>query len=188
MTAITQRIMTALQSSAVSRRLDTAVATATGDLPTPGSWWQGRWLGHALHPVLTDLPLGAFASASVLDLAGGHRSRPAAALLVGTGLAASAPAVVSGFAEWRSLEGPDRRVATVHATANTAALGLMAASLVARGLQLHGTGARLTLLGNLVAGASGYLGGHLALNRATGRRMDPTPDEAERDLAGALVP
>jgi hypothetical protein len=32
----------------------------------------GRWLGHSLHPLLTDLPLGCWSSASLLDLLGGH--------------------------------------------------------------------------------------------------------------------
>jgi hypothetical protein len=39
----------------------------------------GRALGHALHPLLTDLPIGTWTSASLLDALGGRgrRGRPA---------------------------------------------------------------------------------------------------------------
>lgn len=185
---ITQRLVTAVEKSSVVRAIDAAATDATSDLvPRQGSWWHGAWLGHALHPILTDFPLGAFASATVLDLLGGHRSRPAAALLVGAGLVSSAPVVASGFADWSKMDGPDRQVATAHGAANSVALVLFAGSLVARGAQLHRTGTKLALLGNLVAGVSGYLGGHLTMNRAAAQRMDPTPPEAVRDLGAGAV-
>ena len=41
----------------------------------------GTWLGHQLHPLLTDIPIGAFTGATVLDLVGGRRAQPAANLL-----------------------------------------------------------------------------------------------------------
>ncbi|MFN8189393.1 MAG: DUF2231 domain-containing protein [Nocardioidaceae bacterium] len=188
MDPITQRLVTAVENSSAVHAVDAAATEATRDLvPRQGSWWHGAWLGHALHPILTDFPLGAFASATVLDLLGGHRSRPAAALLVGAGLVSSAPVVASGFADWSKMDGPDRQVATAHGAANSVALVLFAGSLVARGAQLHRTGTKLALLGNLVAGVSGYLGGHLTMNRAAAQRMDPTPPEAVRDLGAGAV-
>ncbi|MDQ4023993.1 MAG: hypothetical protein M3217_00660 [Actinomycetota bacterium] len=37
----------------------------------------GAWLGHALHPLLTDIPIGTWSSAAILDLVGGRgRGRP----------------------------------------------------------------------------------------------------------------
>ena len=38
----------------------------------------GSWLGHALHPLLTDVTFGSFMSAVMLDWVGGDRARPAA--------------------------------------------------------------------------------------------------------------
>ena len=35
----------------------------------------GTWLGHAVHPMLTDLPIGFWTSAFTLDLLGGRHSR-----------------------------------------------------------------------------------------------------------------
>ena len=39
---------------------------------------RGEWLGHAIHPLLTDLVLGSWTSATILDLVGGAQSAPAA--------------------------------------------------------------------------------------------------------------
>lgn len=61
----------------------------------------GQWLGHPLHPMLTDLPIGFWTGASVLDLAGGPRSRPAAGAFVGLGVLSAAPTFASGLAEAR---------------------------------------------------------------------------------------
>ena len=44
---------------------------------TRGSVLRGEWLGHAVHPMLTDVALGTWTSASVLDLFGGPDSAAA---------------------------------------------------------------------------------------------------------------
>ena len=135
---------------------------------TRGSVLRGDWLGHALHPVLTDVVIGTWTSASVLDLLGGKDSSAAAQRLVGTGLVAVGPTAWSGWAEW-SLAGPrEKRVGLVHAVTNGLAIGIYTASWVARVRGRHGAGARLALAGATVAGVGGYLGGHLAGARHVG--------------------
>ena len=42
----------------------------------------GSWLGHALHPLLTDVVIGSFVSASLLDVVGGEDARPASERLI----------------------------------------------------------------------------------------------------------
>src|SRR5215218_7303889 len=56
-----------------------------------GEVLRGDWLGHAVHPVLTDLVLGTWTSATLLDALGGVQARPAAQRLVGLGLLAVGP-------------------------------------------------------------------------------------------------
>ena len=56
----------------------------------------GVWLGHPLHPVLVQVPVGAWMSASALDLLV-PRADAAARRLVAAGLVASAPAIVAGL-------------------------------------------------------------------------------------------
>jgi uncharacterized membrane protein len=128
----------------------------------------GTWLGHALHPLLTDFPLGMWMSASLLDLAGGPDARGPARRLVGLGLLAAVPTVAAGLAEWQRTSGPARRVGVVHAAVNATATGLYGSSWLARRRGRHRTGVALGIAGGLVATAGGYFGGHLTLVRKIG--------------------
>ncbi|SDR94116.1 DUF2231 domain-containing protein [Microlunatus soli] len=159
---------------------------------------RGRWLGHAVHPVLTDLPLGAWASAGVLDLVGGRDARPAAQRLVGLGIVMAAPTIVTGWAEWAAADRPAQRVGVVHAVSNSAALGLYTLSWLARRRGGHKTGMLLGLAAGAAAGTGGYLGSHLTEVRqvasyhpafdtgesrgldAEERRGNPAPPQAPR--------
>src|SRR3954471_7093285 len=67
----------------------------------------GTPLGHALHPLLTDLPIGTWTSASLLDLVGGTAARPAAERLIATGLLAAVPTAASGLNDWARPTPPD---------------------------------------------------------------------------------
>ncbi|WP_017936397.1 DUF2231 domain-containing protein [Nocardioides sp. Iso805N] len=124
---------------------------------------RGDWFGHHLHPTLTDFPLGAWMSASLLDLIGPEGSEEAAARLVGLGVLGALPTALSGLADWQSLaERRDRRVGVVHAAGNAAALAAYSCSWIARRRGRHRLGAALGLLGAGLSGGAGYLGGHLA--------------------------
>ena len=129
---------------------------------------RGERFGHALHPAFTDLPLGAFTSATVLDLIGGRRSRKAATLLLGFGIVATVPTAATGLAEWRATERPERRVGVVHAATNGVATLLYTSSLFARLRGRHWRGVRLALMGGTASLAAGYLGGHLSIARKVG--------------------
>ncbi|TRW45946.1 DUF2231 domain-containing protein [Georgenia yuyongxinii] len=126
---------------------------------------QGRPLGHALHPVLTDLPIGAWASATVLDVVGGLGARPAASKLLGVGILAAVP---TGLAEWAVTDRPSQRVGVAHATSNVVALSLYSTSWALRRRGRHGAGVAVGLAAGLVLAWSGYLGGHLAIARKVG--------------------
>lgn len=132
---------------------------------------QGEWLGHAIHPILTDLPLGFWTSATVLDLVGGAEARPAARRLVGLGVLSAAPTAITGWAEWGSIDGQrERRVGVVHAVSSATAALTYAASWHARHLGEHARGRNLALAGAAIAAAGGYLGGHLASARKVSSR------------------
>ena len=127
------------------------------------SMLRGESLGHALHPLLTDFPLGAWTSTSLLDLFGGRRARPAATGLLAFGVAAAVPTALAGLAEWQAATGRARRVGVVHAGVNSTALTLYSASLVSRLRGRHTRAVVLGLAGGTVAFVGGYLGGHLSL-------------------------
>src|SRR4051794_16786199 len=139
----------------------------------------GVWLGHPLHPVLTDVPIGMWSAAARLDLLPGPGAAasgpigpgaPAAAVPVGigTGAAAGGPPAATGWADWSKRHKPHQRVGVVHAVANVVGLGLYTASLAAR---MHGRtvrGKTLAFMGLGAVMAGGYLGGHLAFRQAAG--------------------
>ena len=149
------------------RALEPAVRALFGT-GTRGSVLRGEWLGHAVHPVLTDVVIGTWTSASVLDVIGGRDSAVAAQRLIGTGLMAAGPTAWTGWAEWSAAQSRDKRVGLVHAVTNGAAIGLYAASWLARRRGRHGAGVRRALAGAAVSGAGAYLGGHLAAARKVG--------------------
>lgn len=138
--------------------------------PPLGAVLRGEPLGHALHPTLTDLPIGFWTSAVVLDVCGDAGSRPAAQRLIGLGVLSAGPTAWSGWAEWNRLREPEVRVGTVHAVLNGAAIGLFTGSWIARRAGRHATGVWCGAVGSVAASAAGYLGGHLSTARKAGYR------------------
>jgi nitrite reductase/ring-hydroxylating ferredoxin subunit/uncharacterized membrane protein len=132
----------------------------------------GTWLGHTLHPMLTDLPIGCWTSAFVLDLVGGRAARPAAQRLVGLGILTAVPTAVTGASDWSDTAGETTRLGAVHAASNTVALACYGASWLARRRGRHARGVALGLLGAGAATVGGYLGGHLVT--ALGVGVDQT--------------
>lgn len=133
------------------------------------AWLRGDWLGHAVHPMLTDLPIGCWTAASLLDLFGGRKARPAAKRLVALGVLTAVPTAAAGLVEWRAIDDERvRRVAIVHAGSNGLALLGYMASWRARRRGHHLRGAFLALCSGGVATAGGHLGGHLAFARGVG--------------------
>jgi nitrite reductase/ring-hydroxylating ferredoxin subunit/uncharacterized membrane protein len=128
----------------------------------------GTWLGHPLHPLLTDVVVGTWTSAAVLDLLGGDGTEQAAEDLIGVGILAALPTAMSGLADWADVRGGPRRVGLVHALGNTTALVLHIASWRARRRGSPEEGRGLSAAGMVVAGCSAWLGGHLSFGRGIG--------------------
>jgi uncharacterized membrane protein len=135
---------------------------------------QGAWIGHAIHPFLTDIPIGSWMSATILDLVGGPTARPAAEVLIGVGVVSAVPTALTGWAEWAVTSGAARRVGVVHAASNAVAVGLYGASWRARRRDRPRRGAMLALGGMTMVTVGGYLGGHLisVLNVSTSHPAD----------------
>lgn len=150
----------------------------------------GTWLGHPVHPPLTDLVIGSFVCVSALDLLAPRTGARAAQKLIMVGIASAVPAAITGFSDWADTELSDegvRRVGLVHAEANATALLLYSASLVARRRGARLRGALLALAGAGVLGASGHLGGHMAYVRGVGvnqTAFDEGPDDWTAVTAG----
>jgi uncharacterized membrane protein len=122
---------------------------------------RGSWMGHALHPLLTDTVIGTWTSGLLLDLTGSEGGDR----LVAAGILCSIPTALTGSSDWADAEAASpaaRRVGAVHGIANVAALGLQVASLAARRRDARARGVALSLAAGGLLGLSGYLGGHLS--------------------------
>jgi nitrite reductase/ring-hydroxylating ferredoxin subunit len=135
----------------------------------------GVWFGNPLHPALTDVPIGAWSAAFVLDLAGSRAADQA----LGVGILGAVPTALTGLNDWSHLKDDSRRIGTVHALLNSMALALNVASYVARRDGHRGLGRVLS--GVAYAGTlfSAHLGGHLSFG--LGVRVNRTAFESPRD-------
>jgi nitrite reductase/ring-hydroxylating ferredoxin subunit/uncharacterized membrane protein len=135
----------------------------------------GVWFGNPLHPALTDVPLGAWTTALVLDLAGSESADDALAV----GILGAVPAALTGLNDWSHLKGDARRIGIVHALVNTMGLTLNVASLASRRAGHRSFGRVLS--GVAYAGTlfSAHLGGQLSFG--LGVRVNRTAFESPRD-------
>jgi nitrite reductase/ring-hydroxylating ferredoxin subunit/uncharacterized membrane protein len=129
----------------------------------------GTWMGHPAHPMLTDVPIGAWTSALLLDLLGGPAAANGAEALIGIGVLAALPTAATGLSELADLGTEhERAIAGAHAIGNSAALALFAASYAARKAGSRTIGLGLSTAGAGVMMAAAFLGGHLSFRRGIG--------------------
>ena len=154
-------------AAALDKVIDPARRAVQTALPQPiKNLLHGTWLGHPVHPVLVHVPVGAWLSAGVLDLV--PPFRPAATVLIGTGVATAFPASLSGAADWSEQDAGVRRLGALHAVMNAAALGLYVGSLAARKRGRGSLGLVLSYAGLGVATGSAAVGGHMSYALSSG--------------------
>jgi nitrite reductase/ring-hydroxylating ferredoxin subunit len=130
----------------------------------------GTWLGHPVHPVVTDVPVGAMTVAALLDLAG---QDGAADLAIAGGLAAMTASAATGAADAVDTHGTMQVQATVHATLMAASFGAYVASFGLRvlgGRRSRRLAVRLSWLGYGALSAGAYVGGDLVFR--SGSQVD----------------
>jgi nitrite reductase/ring-hydroxylating ferredoxin subunit/uncharacterized membrane protein len=128
----------------------------------------GTRLGHPLHPPLTDVPIGCFTAATLLDLLGGEKFEDAVEGLLAVGIVSTLPTASAGLSDWSDTYGSEQRIGLAHALINVTALGLFAGSLAARRQGSRTLGRTLGLAGITTLATGGYLGGHLSYARGVG--------------------
>jgi nitrite reductase/ring-hydroxylating ferredoxin subunit len=144
----------------------------------------GVWLGHPLHPVFTDLPLGAWTTALALDVAanGDPGMRRAATFAMGVGLAGAAGAAVTGLTDWSETDGRARRAGLVHGLLNVAATSLFATAFALRRHGRHRGGRSCAWAGYAIALGAAYLGGDLVYRQRIG------VNHADMELPSTFTP
>jgi nitrite reductase/ring-hydroxylating ferredoxin subunit/uncharacterized membrane protein len=119
----------------------------------------GRWLGHPLHGVLTDAPIGILFLVIVFDVLG---NPGAATVALAVGILTMLAAALAGFADYADTDGKARERATLHSTLMLGALVLYLVSLVLRlgsGSAASTAGIVVSILAFLVLTAAAYVGG-----------------------------
>jgi nitrite reductase/ring-hydroxylating ferredoxin subunit/uncharacterized membrane protein len=141
----------------------------------------GSWLGHPLHVILTDVPLGSWTAAAVFDLletANGNRAlRRGADAAITFGLVGAAASAITGLADWSKIGGGEpRRVGLAHGLLNATATACYLTSLCLRRNRLRRAGRQFAFLGLIVSTVAAYLGGHLVYKKKLG--VDHTADQS----------
>ncbi len=132
----------------------------------------GTWLGHPLHPALTDIPVGAWTVALVCDaledMTGRKEFAQGADIAVAVGLAGAVGSAITGIADWSDTDGRARKVGLVHGMLNLGGALLYGTSLIFRNQKKRNLGRGFGILGYAVAAGAAYLGGELVYNEQVG--------------------
>jgi hypothetical protein len=177
-TALPRRLADAAETSSALDALSALLrpaADAISASPRVSALLRGAPVGHALHPPLTDVPIGLWLSSSVLDALGPDHRRSADRLL-GLGILTAAPTALTGLADWHRAGDRVRRVGALHAVLNSGALALYSTSWVLRRRGHRGAGVAASLVASAAVAASGYLGGHMVLVLHSPDEPDAEPD------------
>ena len=141
----------------IADRLQPAIAGALGADgsigPKVADLLHGTWLGHPLHVVLTDVPLGSWTAAAVLDVleekTGSSAMGRGADAAIALGLAGAAGAAITGLADWSQIGGGQpRRIGLAHGLLNATATACYVTSLCLRRTHSRRAGRRLKAIGN----------------------------------------
>ena len=148
----------------------TAVNAVYGALGRPGRLLQdllnGTALGHALHPVLTDVTVGGLTMVVALDLVslvlrvGGLE--PATRIVLGLSLLATIGTVLSGLTDHKdTATGDERNLATLHGWINVAATLLFAVAFFLRLGANVPVAQGLGIVAYALLSVGAYVGGHV---------------------------
>jgi nitrite reductase/ring-hydroxylating ferredoxin subunit/uncharacterized membrane protein len=156
----------------------------------------GTWIGHPLHPILTDLVVGSWSLAAACDALSLVSDTPgpaeAADALVVVGILAAAPTALTGLADYSGIHQDTLATATAHAIGNDIGLTCYVASWWARRSGKRGLGIALAMVGFGVMGVAASLGGALVFRQKVGVNHAPdieptdewTPALADAELGG----
>lgn len=148
----------------------------------------GTWLGHPLHPALTDVPIGAWTAALALDaleaISGRKEFGPGADAAIAIGLVGAVGSAVTGITDWSDTYGRGRKIGLTHGLLNAGATLLYTTSLLMRRRKkTRRAGLGFAMLGYAVGSVAAYLGGHLVYGEQIG--VDHT---AAQEMPHEFVP
>jgi nitrite reductase/ring-hydroxylating ferredoxin subunit/uncharacterized membrane protein len=159
------------------QRAVTNVLTGTPSGRRVDDFLNGVWLGHPLHPVITDVPVGAWTATIALDaiatVTGRTELDPGADATAIIGLLGAVGSAISGLSQWQYTIEQPRRIGLAHALLNVGGTIAFGASILLRARGRRGAGKLTALLGYATVAISSYLGGELAYDLRIGVNHAP---------------
>lgn len=154
------------------KRVGTRTASALHNTVLRRGWLRdvadvlhGTWLGHALHPVLTDFAIGAWYIGGAFDavaaLSGSHEARWTGDRLAETGFALAIPTALTGLTDYSTTSPENTRPATLHGLLNATGFVLYGLSIADRRWGNRKRGLALSYGAQSLMLFSAWLGGEL---------------------------
>jgi nitrite reductase/ring-hydroxylating ferredoxin subunit/uncharacterized membrane protein len=162
----------------IAEALQGAIGRGYGVLGRPGRALKDllhgtRFLGHPLHPAVTDVPMGAWAAGVVADYVAHVTSRlptEAGDVALAVGLSGAVLSALTGYTDFHATYGQERRYALLHGGLMTVVVAVEGLSLGLRwwaGDNAHAAAVGLSTAGFGLAIAGAWLGGHLVFGTGT---------------------
>lgn len=174
-------------AAGVARGLHNAIVGGGRPARLAADLLHGTWLGHPLHALLVEIPMGAWSASALFDLialaSGSREAAWAADALIATGAAAAVPAALAGAADYSAAKQEATPAIALHAALNSAALGLFLASLAARRGGMRGLGVGLSSGALAIAAGAAWIGGDLVFRHGVGVNHSPAPGHADGWIA-----
>lgn len=179
-----------LQKEKLQKLLDKALyANGRPSAQKIRNFLNGTWLGEPLHVILTDVPIGAWTVAIMLDALDLIRNRREFSLAADTslaiGLLGAAGAAVAGTTDWSDVDPPARHLGLIHGLLNVGVTALFTTSLILRKRKSRTGGRVSAALGYALLSVSAHLGGKMVYEQRVG--VDRTAGEVfPRNFAAVL--
>ncbi len=169
----------------LSKGIHSMVLRSDAHLRTLADLLHGIPLGHPLHPLLTDIPIGAWTFSTFYDLLSilmpfNRSVRHTADELTALGVVASIPTAVAGITDYSTIKEEAADYGLLHAILNISGLLLYVLSWRARSRRQRLAGIGYGMLGMLVLTASAWLGGEMVYRLRVGADHSPEPTEPEK--------
>jgi nitrite reductase/ring-hydroxylating ferredoxin subunit/uncharacterized membrane protein len=173
----------------IAERVQPVVAKMLANAGSPAQkLLHGSVLGHPLHVIITDVPIGAWTVTAVLDaveLAGGPAVPGADAALV-IGLIGATGAAMTGWADWSDTHDDPRTLGMAHALINGISVAGYVAALALRRTGRRRSGLLTALAAYSVIAAGAYLGGELSFGLGLGVKHTAVPIQPSSDFTPVL--
>ena len=132
----------------------------------------GTWMGHPLHVILTDVPIGAWTAAEVFDVlevaSGSDGCGKAADTSIAIGIFGALGAALTGATDWQDADAPARRIGMIHGLLNLGGAALFTTSWFMRKRGSRTMGRLLSALAYAGMTYSARLGGNMVYDYRVG--------------------